>query len=175
MTILIIILIIIAIPLIAAVFIEKDYWIEKEVIINKPKQQVFDYIKFIRNQNYYSKWQMMDPNVEMQYKGLDGTPGFSSAWKSNNKQVGQGEQTITAVEDGRKVDVAIHFIKPFEGHSTAYMTTDAVSENQTNVKWGFNGSMKYPMNMMLVLMNIKKMVGNDLQTNLDNLKNLLEK
>src|SRR5579871_2724395 len=175
MTILIIILIIIAIPFVAALFIPKDYWIEKEVTINKPNQQVFDYIKLIKNQSNYSKWQMMDPNVEMQYKGIDGTTGFSSAWKSNNKQVGQGEQTITNVVDGKRVDVGLHFIKPFEGHSTAYMTTDAVSENQTKVKWGFNGSMKYPLNIMLVLMNMKKMIGNDLQTNLDNLKALLEK
>ena len=145
MTILIIILIIIAIPCIAALFIEKDYWIEKEVVINKPKQQVFDYIKLIKNQGYYSKWQMIDPNAEMQYKGVDGTAGFSSAWKSNNKQVGQGVQTITHVLDGKRVDVALHFIKPFEGNSTAYMATDAVSENQTTVKWGFNGSMKYPV------------------------------
>ena len=175
MTILTIIIIIIAVPFIAAVFIPKQYSIEKDVTISKPKQQVFDYIKMIKNQNYYSKWQMMDPNVEMQYTGTDGTVGFSSAWKSNHKQVGQGVQTITGIEEGKRIDVGIHFIKPFEGHSTAYLTTDAIGNCQTKVAWGFHGKMKYPMNLMLVLLNMKKMLGNDLQTNLNNLKNILEK
>ncbi len=175
MTILIIILVIIAIPFIAALFIPTQYNIERDATINKPRQQVFDYIKFIKNQSNYSKWQMMDPNVEMQYKGTDGNVGFSSAWKSNNKQVGQGEQSITNINDGKRIDIAIHFIKPFEGNSTAYMTTDAVSENQTLVKWGFNGTMKYPMNIMLVVMNMKKLISKDLDTNLNNLKNILEK
>ncbi|HVM86652.1 MAG TPA: SRPBCC family protein [Puia sp.] len=175
MTILIIILVIIAIPFVAAAFIPKQYNVEKQVTIDKPVQYVFDYIRHIKNQAYYSKWQMMDPNVEMTYTGTDGSVGFSSAWKSNNKQVGQGEQTITNIVQEKRIDMDLHFIKPFEGKSTAYFVTTAASLNQTIVVWGFNGKMKYPSNLMLLLMNIKKMIGNDLQTNLNNLKNILEK
>lgn len=175
MTILIIILVIIAIPFVAALFIPQEYGVEKEMTINKPKQQVFDYVKQLKNQAYYSKWQMMDPNAEMQYTGTDGTVGFSSAWKSNNKQVGQGVQTITSIADGDQMEVGLHFIKPFEGKASAFFATTAPSENQTTVKWGFKGKMKYPMNLMLVVMNMKKMLGNDLQTNLENLKTILEK
>ncbi len=175
MTIVLIVLIIIAIPFVAALFMKKNYTIEREVIINKPKQQVFDYIKFIKNQDHYSKWQMMDPTAEKTYKGTDGTVGFSSAWKSNNKQVGQGVQTITSIIDGKRLDVAVHFIKPFEGNAGSYITTADASQNQTNIKWGINGSMKYPMNIMMAFMNMEKMIGNDLQTNLDNLKKLFEK
>ncbi len=175
MTILLIVLIIIAIPFVAALFMKKNYTIEREVIINKPKQQVFDYVKFVKNQDYYSKWQMMDPTAEKTYSGTDGTVGFSSAWKSNNKQVGQGVQTITSIIDGKRLDVAVHFIKPFEGNAGSYITTTEASQNQTNIKWGINGRMKYPMNIMMAFMNMEKMIGNDLQTNLDNLKKLLEK
>jgi hypothetical protein len=55
------------------------------------------------------------------------------------------------------------------------MTTEAISEKQTKVKWGFIGNMKYPMNLMLLFMNMEKMVGNDLNIGLTNLKGVLEK
>ena len=42
--ILVVLAIIIAIPLIVALFVKKDYAVEREVIINKPKAEVFNYI-----------------------------------------------------------------------------------------------------------------------------------
>ncbi|MBA2761849.1 MAG: polyketide cyclase, partial [Segetibacter sp.] len=54
--ILLVILIIIAIPLIIALFVSKEYNIEREITINKPKQEVFNYVKNLKNQDNYSKW-----------------------------------------------------------------------------------------------------------------------
>ena len=83
--------IIIAIPLIIALFIKKDYAVEQEVTINKSKQQVFDYVKFIKNQDNYSVWATMDPNMKKEHKGTDGTVGFIASWDSEKKEVGKGE------------------------------------------------------------------------------------
>ena len=175
MTILMIIAAIIAIPLIVALFTRKDYRIEKEVIISRPKQDVFNYIKMLRNQNNYSKWVMMDPNAKMEYTGTDGTPGFAMAWDSENKNVGKGIQTITGIKEGERMDLKVQFIKPFAGLADAYIATDAVSLEQTKVTWAFSSRMNYPMNIMLLVMNMDKMVGNDLSTGLGNLKKVLEK
>ena len=46
--------------------------------------------------------------------------------------------------------------------------------NSTVVKWGFNGKMAYPMNLMLLFMNMEKMLGSDLEEGLANLKVVLE-
>ena len=74
------------------------------------------------------------------------------------------------------MDVQIfHIIKPFEGFANAYMTTEALSQNQTKVVWHFDGKMPYPMNVMLLFMNMDKTIGDDLTTGLTNLKGLLEK
>jgi hypothetical protein len=43
------------------------------------------------------------------------------------------------------------------------------------VLWGFKGKMPYPMNLMLLCMNMDKMLGKDLGTGLQNLKSTLEK
>lgn len=77
--ILIAIAMLIAAVLLAALFIKKDYAVEKQIVINKPKQTVFDYIKLLKNQDNYSKWAMMDPNMTKTYRGTDGTVGFVSA------------------------------------------------------------------------------------------------
>lgn len=118
---------------------------------------------------------MMDPQMKKEYKGIDGTPGFVSAWESDNKKVGKGEQQLTKLTEGQRVDYDIHFIKPFEGMANACMKTEGIPGNAANVKWGFSSAMKYPMNIMLLFMNIPEMLAKDLQTGLANLKNVLEK
>jgi uncharacterized membrane protein len=167
--------IIIVALLIVALFAKKDYAVEKEVVINKPNQEVFDYIKLLKNQNNYSKWATMDANMKKEFRGTDGTVGFVSSWDSDVKDVGKGEQEIKKITEGKRIDYELRFIKPFESTEQTYMATEALSENQTKVKWGFSGRMNYPMNLMLLFMNMEKMVGDDLQTGLNNLKNILEK
>ncbi len=166
---------IIALILIVGLFLKKKYTIEREIVILKPKQVVFDYIKLLKNQDNFSKWANMDPDMKKEYRGTDGTEGFVSAWDSQNKQVGKGEQTIKRIIDGESIDYELHFIKPFENLSDARMKTVSLADNQTRVIWSFSSSMKYPMNLMLVFMNMEKMLGDDLQTGLKNLKNILEK
>lgn len=163
-----------AIPLIAAIFIRKDYAIEREVVISNPKQEVFDYLKYLKNQNNFSKWAKTDPKMKTEFRGTDGTVGFVSAWESKNKDVGKGEQEIKGIEDGERIDYEIRFIEPFASTAAAYMITESVGAEQTKVKWGFKGKMPYPMNLMLVIMDVEKAVGDDLQTGLDNLKKILE-
>jgi uncharacterized protein YndB with AHSA1/START domain len=174
-TILIVLAVVIVILLVIGLFTKKEYTIEKEVTINKPKQGVFSYIKLLKNQNNYSKWATMDPNMKQSFIGTDGEVGFVSAWDSEDKNVGKGEQEIKKITEGERIDYEIRFIKPFEAIAISYMTTEAISEKQTKVKWGFIGNMKYPMNLMLLFMNMEKMVGNDLNIGLTNLKGVLEK
>lgn len=166
---------IIAILLIVALFLKKEYVVEKEIVIRKSQQEIFTYVLLLKNQEHYSKWAMMDPNAKKEYRGTDGTVGFISAWDSEDKNVGKGEQEITKITDNSRIDYEIRFIKPFESVSTAYMAIDSVALNQTKVKWGFTGKMKYPLNLLILCMNVEKMVGDDLSTGLNNLKVVLEK
>lgn len=161
--------------LIIALFLKKEYTIEREVTISQPSSSVFNYIKYIKNQDLYSVWNQLDPAMKKTYSGTDGTVGFTYAWDSNNKKAGKGEQEITYIKEGERMDAAIHFIKPFEGRSVASLTTIPVAANQTNVKWSINGKMNYPMNAMLLFMNMEKMIGGDLEGGLANLKKILER
>lgn len=161
--------------LIIAVFVKKEYAVAREITISKPRKVVFDYLKLLKNQDNFSKWALMDPKMKKEFRGTDGTAGFVSAWDSNQKNVGKGEQEIKKITEGERIDFEIRFIKPFAGIANAYLLTESLSENITWVKWGFDSKMNFPMNLMLLFMNMDKMVGNDLGTGLANLKIILEK
>ena len=174
MIVLYIILGIIAALLLAGLFIPKGMKATREIVINKPNAEVFNYVKQLKNQDNYSKWGSMDPNMKKEYKGTDATVGFVSAWEGN-KKVGQGEQEIISIEEGRKLNTELRFIKPFKSVSQSSMTTEAINDNSTKVSWGFEGSMNYPLNVMKLFMNMEKSIGNDFSTGLSNLKALMEK
>lgn len=166
--------IIIVIPLIVALFLKKDFSITKEVVINKPRMEVFNYIKFLKNQNDYSKWALMDPKMTKTFTGTDGTVGFISAWESKDEHVGKGEQEIKKITEGSHIDYEVRFIEPFEDTEQTYMSTEDAGPGQTKVSWGFSGRMEYPMNIMMLCMNYDKMIGDDLDTGLKNLKKIVE-
>ena len=173
--ILIIIAILIVIPLIGALFVKGDYAVERQVVINKPKGDVFNYIKYVKNQDNYSVWNQRDPAMKKDFKGTDGTVGFVYAWVSENKKVGTGQQEITSIKDGERIDMKLTFKVPFEATDYGYLITEPAGENSTNVKWGFTGKMPYPFNFMCLFMDMDKEVGPDLQGGLNNLKAVLEK
>lgn len=171
--ILIVIAVLVAIPLVLGLFVKKDYTVTREVTIARPQDQVFGYIKFLKNQQHYNKWVMADPKAKMEYKGTDGAPGFVYGWDSDKS--GKGEQEIKGITEGQKLNSEIRFIKPFEGLALTEMSTEPAGAGQTKVKWTFNSTMHYPMNTMLLFMDMNDVLGKDLQESLGNLKNVLEK
>ena len=48
-------LVIITVLLIIGLFTTETYLIEREIDINKPGQEVFNYISHLKNQDYYNK------------------------------------------------------------------------------------------------------------------------
>jgi hypothetical protein len=167
-------LLLIAIPLLVALFVKKEYHVEREVMINRPLEDVFEYVKYLKNQDNFSVWASRDPNMKQEFRGTDGTIGFVSAWEGN-KDVGKGEQAIVNIIDGERIDYTLRFIEPWEGYAESTISTEGVSEVQTRVVWRFESSMPYPFNVMLLFMNMDDLVGNDLQAGLNNLRLILER
>ena len=157
---------------IAGLVIPKDFVIERDVTINKPVDQVFPYLKSLKNQNEWSVWAKMDPNMKTEYRGTDGTVGFVSGWEGND-DVGKGEQEIKSIAEGQRIDIELRFMKPWEATNQVTFTTEAAGDSQTRVKWAMAGRTPFPMNIMMVFM--RSSVEKDFATGLANLKSNLEK
>jgi hypothetical protein len=162
----------------AALFTRKAYRIERTVTIGRPVPEVFNYIRYLKNQEQYSKWVMMDPHMKKEFRGNDGTTGFVYGWDGNNK-AGAGEQEITGIVDGKQLNTEVRFRRPFKGIAHSLMTTGAAANSinkaeSTTVQWVFSSELKYPANIFLLLTNVEKTLGRDLETSLANLKHRLE-
>ncbi len=168
---LLVIALLIVLVLVIALFVNKEYVVVRDININKPNQEVFDYVKLLKNQDNFNKWTMADPNMKKDFQGTDGTIGFIYAW-NGNKEVGEGDQRIIEINNGENIKLALHFIRPFEGLAVTEMSTTALSSNLTKVTWGMQGRSPYPMNFMNLFIN--KILGGDLDTSLQRLKSILE-
>lgn len=136
-TAIIIIVIIICIPFVLALFVPKEFRLETSITINKDVPTVFNYIKYIKNQDNYSKWNMTDPNMNKTFTGEDGTVGFIYAWDSQVKNAGAGAQEIVRMVENDRTGTELRFERPFKNTAHTYMTTEAISPESTKVTWGF--------------------------------------
>jgi len=171
LSVLLVLVILIGFFLFLAIIIKKDYAIEREITINKPISQVFDYVKLMRNQEKYNVWVRRDPNVKIVYQGVDGTQGFTSSWEGN-KQAGKGEQEIKEINDGKSINIEIRFEKPFQNVGQTYLFTDSLSPTTTRLKYQMVGTNKFPMNLMNLF--IDGLLGKDLEKSLATVKQNLE-
>lgn len=165
----------VALVLVLALFIKNEFAVERQILINKPTAKVFNYLRFLKSQDDFSVWALTDSNMEKSISGTDGMVGAISRWKSNNKDIGTGEQEIIGIVENKQVDLELRFKEPFESKDHAYFLTEAQGDSSTIVKWGFDGRMDYPMNFMLPIIGMEKELGVMLQTGLDKLKIVLEK
>ena len=162
----------IALLLVTALFVKNEFEVRREITINKPKSEVFAYVRQLKNQDHYSIWVMRDPEMKKEFKGTDGNTGFVYGWNGND-EAGEGEQEITGITEGERVDIEIRFKRPMQSVANTPITTEALSENQTKVSWAMEGSSPYPFNLMSLFCD--PMLGPDMETSLANLKNILEK
>jgi uncharacterized protein YndB with AHSA1/START domain len=163
--------VIIVIPMALAVFVSKDYNVKRDVIIDKPRNEVFDYVRYLKNQDHFNKWVMMDTEMKKDFRGTDGSTGCVYYW--DGEKAGKGEQELVRIVEGDRIECELRFIKPFENTAHAQIITEEIAPNKTRVTWGMAGKNSYPMNFMNLFMN--SMLGSDLDESLSTLKNVLEK
>ena len=164
---------IIVLILIAAIFAPKTVHLEREITINTTPEKIWPLVANFRNHTRWSPFIKKDPNLSLIYEGKDGTVGSVYSWEGN-REVGSGRQTMTKLEEPRRVESHLNFIEPFEGEADAFIVLTPVGSS-TKTVWGFDSKYAYPMNAMLLFMNFDDMLGKDYSQGLAKLKELAEK
>lgn len=169
-----IILLLLAFVLVTGIFVEKKVHLERSVVINAPKEKVWSHVNTLHGMHDWNPWRELDPNMQISYKGnQDGTPGAVYEWKGNS-EVGSGTQTIASVTAPDNIKTDMHFTEPFDALAEAFINV-ADGGDATKVTWGFDTEYKYPMNTMLLFVNMDKSLGSDFSRGLEKLKVLCEK
>ncbi|MFZ1851809.1 MAG: SRPBCC family protein [Nitrosomonas sp.] len=163
---------IIALLLVIALFLKKEHYVKREIVINAQRQKVFDFLKLLKNQDKFNKWAKTDPDRKWEYKGTDGTVGFIISW-NGNKNAGEGEKEIMNIVEGKRIETQIRFVRPMKTTADVIMETESLSDNQTKVNLINSGTLKYPLNIFIPL--AEKNFPKDMDASLLALKEILEK
>jgi hypothetical protein len=107
------------------------------------------------------------------YSGAAKGKGAVYEW-DGDKNVGKGRMEIVDTSPPSKVTLTLDMIKPFEGHNIVEFTLEPKGDS-TNVTWAMNCQTPYIAKIVHVFFNMDKMVGNDFETGLANLKTIAEK
>jgi len=129
----VIVAIIIAYCVIAMLFVDSKCHNEQSIVINAPKEKVWQNVNSMKAFNAWNPWMKMDPNLTVTYKGRPGEVGDGYHWKGND-DVGEGEQEITAIVPNEKVATKMHFIKPMDDNATSDLLL-ASEGSGTKVTW----------------------------------------
>ena len=158
---------------ILAMIAPKSYDVSRNIKVRQSVPVVFEYLKYLKNQDNWSPWGKRDPNMKKEFVGSDGEVGATSKWEGN-KEVGSGEHEIKRIVENEVIESELRFLKPFKSQSDAYLKVKEMGADETEVTWGFSGKNKFPVSIMMLFMNMDKTVGKDFEEGLLSLKDILE-
>ena len=154
-------------------FAPKTYQVERKVIVTTQIDTVFKSLCSLKEQQKWSPWAELDPDMKVDYRGIDGEVGSVTYW-SGNKDVGEGEQEITKINANTDIETELRFLKPFESTSIGYFKLQKL-ENNTEVTWGFRGKNAFPTTIIMLFMDMEEQIGPDFEKGLNKFKDYIEK
>ena len=149
-----------------------SYQVERSVTINAPAPVVFAQVNDFHKWEAWSPWAKMDPNMKTTYSGPPAGTGAVYSW-TGNSDVGEGRMTITDSVPSTLIKIKLEFLKPFAAtNATNFMFV--TQGNQTQVKWSMSGEKNFVMKGFTMFMNMDKMVGDDFEKGLAQMKTVAE-
>ena len=152
---------------------KKQYDVSRTVVINKPREEVYNFVRQLKNQPYWNPWFERDHNASMKYKGDDGKVDSSFYWKGNAK-VGEGIQRIVKAKHGRILETRLLFVKPVKVNALTYFGVKDIEAEKTKMVWGAKGHLAFPLTIISIFYTPEKLLGENFEKGLKNLKTILE-
>lgn len=147
----------------------KEMKTARSITINAPMEKVFSTVNDLSTWEKWSPWKEMDPESVITLGEKTVGEGASYTWKGDI--TGSGEMTI---EDS-KLNESILVNVAFDGMGSAKAPfTFTRADQGVQVSWGFDAKMPFPMNAMLLFVDMAEQTGKDFEKGLSNLKNLIE-
>ncbi|WP_380744718.1 SRPBCC family protein [Salegentibacter chungangensis] len=146
----------------------------RTVVINRSKDEVYGVVRQLKIQSKWVPWFQRDPEAILKYKGEDGKLGASFYWKGNNK-AGEGIQRIVKIKQGKVMETKLLFVKPIKITALTYIGVKEIEPEKTKMIWGVRGLLGFPLSVISLFYSPEKLLGQDFDQGLKNLKVLLEK
>jgi uncharacterized protein YndB with AHSA1/START domain len=156
---------------IGLLFFSSHVEIRRSVTINRPVDEVFDYLNNLSNYNQWSPWYQMDTAAQYTFTGPVSGLGAKMSWVSKNEQVGQGSLVYTEVVEDKSIKHDLNFME--NGVAKGEYVLEPTDEG-TKVSWVF--SFEAGANPLLRIMGslMQDMVAADFDKGLARMKGILE-
>src|SRR5256886_17397359 len=149
-----------------------SYRVSRSKTIAAPPLSVYPLVADFHQWEKWSPWAKLDPAMKTTFAGPVAAPGSSNAWRGNDK-VGEGKMTIGEARPGEMLRIKLEFLKPFASTNSSTFTF-APKGGGTDVTWTMEGHNGFAGKAFSVFMNMDKMIGNDFEKGLAQLKAVAE-
>ena len=157
--------------LVGAAWMPRTFNIEKNIIIDRPMQDVMNRIGNLNDYSLWNPWQQSEPTSTKEITGSPYTAGHRYAW--SGKKIGVGRLTLRSM-NSKNISFDLEFFKPWKSKALDNWHFDAWGENGTKVTWQNTGNLPWPIARLMGPM-LNKNLGIQFQKGLENLKSLVEK
>jgi len=147
--------------------------VQRAMAIKAPPEKIFALINDFHTWGQWSPWEKKDSAMKRAFSGAPSGKGAAYAWEGDNN-VGQGSMEIVESAPPSKIAIKLDFVRPFEAHNRVVFTLEPKGD-ATNVSWDMQGPTPFLAKIVHVFLDMDKMVGNDFETGLANLKAASEK
>jgi hypothetical protein len=148
------------------------FTVQRSLAIKAPPEKILALITDLHGWTAWSPYENKDPAMKRTYGGAPSGKGAIYEWDGNT-DVGQGRMEIVDVTPS-KATIKLDFLRPLEGHNTAEFALVPQGDT-TTVTWSMHGLAPFITKLMSTLIDLDKMIGNDFEAGLVNLKALAEK
>ncbi len=154
--------------------LESSYDVSRTKTIKAPIQVVYNKVNDFKTWSSWSPWLGKDPTTELIYGENTSGKGATHSWKSNHKDVGEGNMETVEVIANESITQKITFIKPWESQSDIYWTFKTVDEG-TEVTWGMKGELDFMSRAFMAFAGgMEKQVGPDYERGLIKLDSVIQ-
>ena len=137
-----------------------------------PPDKVFAAVNDFHRWQDWSPWAKLDPNAKAMFEGPGAGKGAMFAWSGNDK-IGEGRMEIKDSHPSDNIAIKIDFVKPVAGTADTDFTFKPDGSG-TAVSWTMSGEDGFIGKAMRFFMNIDKMIGDDFDKGLAQLKSVAE-
>jgi hypothetical protein len=149
-----------------------EFRVERTATVSAPAPVVFAQVNDFHKWDAWSPYAKRDPGMKKSFEGAPSGVGAVYTW-SGNHEVGEGRTTIVESRPSELIRVRLEFVRPFAATSTATFTFRPEGE-RTAVTWTLDGRNGFPAKAMGLVMNMDKMIGDDFEKGLAQMKAIAE-
>ncbi len=123
--------------IIISLFLSSSFQMERKVIVDADKEQIFKQVNDLKNWKNWSPWAVKDPTIyqdDRLFSEISSGVGATFSWNSENDKVGSGKMEITQSNPNEYIENSVDFGM---GEVIGKWEFNDV-ENGVEVVWGFN-------------------------------------